>query len=145
MSNDFPCKGEFSFLLLTEIIIPQIIFLLSPSSTYVGQAFTISLIKQTNCKCICITLYNYTVHCTLSTTGQSVRRQHRKRNSEKSEMVTYKHVTEVVRNRCVNQQAKRMVSRAIVLLSATSVGALIIWIIKQTNINTANQTNKPNK
>ena len=60
-------------------------------------------------------------------------------------MVTYKHVTEVVRNRCVNQQAKRMVSRAIVLLSATSVGALLIWIIKQTNINTANQTNKPNK
>ena len=82
---------------------------------------------------------------TIRTRGQSVRRQHRKRNSEKSEMVTYKHVTEVVRNRCVNQQAKRMVSRAIVLLSATSVGALIIWIIKQTNINTANQTNKPNK
>ena len=60
-------------------------------------------------------------------------------------MVTYKHVTEVVRNRCVNHQAKRMVSRAIVLLSATSVGALIIWIIKQTNTNTANQTNKLNK
>ena len=60
-------------------------------------------------------------------------------------MVTYKHVTEVVRNRCVNQQAKRMVSRAIVLLSATSVGALIIWIIKQTNTNTANQTNKLKK
>ena len=100
--------------------------------------------KQT-LKCICITLYNYTVHCTLIIRGQSVRRQHRKRNSEKSEMVTYKHVTEVVRNRYVNHQANRLVSRAIVLLSATSVGALIIWIIKQTNINTVNQTNKPNK
>ena len=96
-------------------------------------------------KCTCITLYNYTVHCTIRTRAQSVRRQHRKRNSEKSEMVTYKHVTEVVRNRCVNHQAKRMVSRAIVLLNATSVGALIIWIIKQTNTNTANQTNKLNK
>ena len=67
------------------------------------------------------------------------------RNSEKSEMVTYKHVTEVVRNRCVNHQAKSMDSRAIVLLIATSVGALIIRIIKQTNTNTANQTNKLNK
>ena len=60
-------------------------------------------------------------------------------------MVTYKHVTEVVRNRCVNHQAKRVDSRAILLLIATSVGALIIWIIKQTNTNTANQTNKLNK
>ena len=60
-------------------------------------------------------------------------------------MVTYKHVTEVVRNRCVNQQAKRMVSRAIVLLIATFVQALIIWIIKQTDTNIANQTNKINK
>ena len=60
-------------------------------------------------------------------------------------MVTCEDNTEVVRNRCVNQQAKRMVSRAIVLLSATSVGVLIILIIKQSNINTANQTNKPNK
>ena len=59
-------------------------------------------------------------------------------------MVTYKHVTEVVRNRCVNHQSKRMDSRAIVLLIATSVGALIISIIKQTNTNTANQTNKLN-
>ena len=60
-------------------------------------------------------------------------------------MVTYKHVTEVVRNRCVNHQAKRVDSRAILLLIATSVGALIILIIKQTNINIANQTNKLNK
>ena len=55
-------------------------------------------------------------------------------------MVTYKHVTEVVRNRCVNHQAKRMVSRAIVLLNATSVRALMIPIIKQTNTNNK-QTN----
>ena len=67
------------------------------------------------------------------------------RNSEKSEMVTHKHVTEVVRNTCVNHQSKRMDSRAIALLIANSVGALIIWIIKQTNTNTANQTNKLNK
>ena len=60
-------------------------------------------------------------------------------------MVTYKHVTEVVRNRFVNHLAKRVDSRAILLLIATSVGALIIWIIKQTNTNIASQTNKPNK
>ena len=96
-------------------------------------------------KCTCITLYNYTVHCTIRTRAQSVRRQHRKRNSEKSEMVTYKYVTEVVRNRCDNHQAKRVDSRALVLLIAISVGALIIWIIKQTNTNIANQTNKLNK
>ena len=60
-------------------------------------------------------------------------------------MVTYKHVTEVVGNRSDNHQAKRVDSRAIVLLIATSVGALIIRIIKQTNTNTANQTNKLNK
>ena len=93
----------------------------------------------------CIILYTCTVSCNIRTRAQSVRRQHRKRNSEKRELVTYKHVTEVVRNRCVNHQVKRMVSRAIVLLNATSAGALIIWIIKQTNTNTANQTNKLNK
>ena len=53
-------------------------------------------------------------------------------------MVTYKHVTEVVRNRFVNHMAKRVDSRAKLLLIATSVGALIIWIIKQTNTNIAN-------
>ena len=68
-----------------------------------------------------------------------------KRNSQKSEMVTYNHVNEVVRNRCVKHQAKRMDSRAILLLIATFVGALIILIIKQTNTNVANQTNKLNK
>ena len=60
-------------------------------------------------------------------------------------MVTYKHVTEVVRNRFVNHLAKRVDSRAILLLIATSVGALMILIIKQTYTNIANQTNKLNK
>ena len=60
-------------------------------------------------------------------------------------MVTYKHFTEVVRNRCVNHQAKRMDSRAILLPIENAFRALIIRIIKQTNTNTANQTNKLNK
>ena len=47
-------------------------------------------------------------------------------------MVTYEHVNEVVRNRCVKHKAKRWDSRATLLLIATSVGALIILIIKQT-------------
>ena len=45
-------------------------------------------------------------------------------------MVIYKHVTEVVRIRCVKHQAKRMDSRAILLIITTFVGALIILIIK---------------
>ena len=49
-------------------------------------------------------------------------------------MMTYKHVTEVVRNICVIHQA-----------IATSVEALIIWIIKQTNANIASKKNKLNK
>ena len=60
-------------------------------------------------------------------------------------MVIYKHVNEVVSNRCVKHQAKRMDSRAILLIITTFVGALIILIIKQTNTNVANQTNKLNK
>merc|ERR1712081_63757 len=100
--------------------------------------------KQTE-KCTFITLYICTVHCIIRTRAQSVRRHQRKRTSQESEMVTYKHVTEVVRNRCLNHQAKRVDLRAILLLIATSVGALIIWIIKQTNTNIANQTNKLNK
>jgi len=60
-------------------------------------------------------------------------------------MVTYKHVNEVVRNRCVKHQAKRMDSRSILLVITTIVGALIILIIKQTNTNAANQTNILNK
>ena len=98
------------------------------------------IIKQT-----CITLYNCAVNCTIRTRPQSVRRQQRKRTSKESEMVTYKHVTEVVRNRFVNNMAKRVDSRAKLLLIATSVGALIMWIIKQTNTNISNQTNKLNK
>ena len=60
-------------------------------------------------------------------------------------MVTYKHVNEVVRNRCGKHQAKRMDSRAILPLITTFVGALIVLIIEQTNTNVANQTNKLNK
>ena len=48
----------FLVKLLTEIVRPQIIFLLSPSSTPFVTALTISLIKHTNCK-----MYmNYTVN-----------------------------------------------------------------------------------
>ena len=53
-------------------------------------------------------------------------------------MVTYKYVTEVVRNTCDNHQAKRVDSRDIALLIVTSVRALVIWIIEQTKTNTAN-------
>ena len=60
-------------------------------------------------------------------------------------MVTYKHVTQVVRNRCINHLAKRVDSRALLLQIATPIGALIIWITKQTNTNIANQTNKLKK
>ena len=60
-------------------------------------------------------------------------------------MVTYKHVNEVVRNRCVKHESKRVDSRAIIFLIATSAGALIIFIIKQTHTNVANHTNKQNK
>ena len=60
-------------------------------------------------------------------------------------MVTYKHVNEVVRNRCVKHQANSVDSRAVLLLIATSVGALMILIIKQTNTNIPNQTNKLKK
>ena len=60
-------------------------------------------------------------------------------------MVTYEHVTELVRNRYIDHQAKRVDSRAKLLSLATSVGASLIWIIKQTNTNITNQTNKQNK
>ena len=52
--------------------------------------------KQT-VKCTCITLYIYTVHCTIRTRAQSVRRQNEKRTSERYEMVTYKDNTKVAR------------------------------------------------
>ena len=90
-------------------------------------------------------MYNCSVQCTTRYRAQSVRRQQRRRTSQESEMVTYKHVNEVVRNRCVKHQANRVDSRAILLLIATSVGALMILIIKQTYTNIANQTNKLNK
>ena len=60
-------------------------------------------------------------------------------------MVTYNHVTEVVRSKCVNHQARRVDSRAILILIATSVGALKIPTIKQTATYIAHQTNKLNK
>ena len=60
-------------------------------------------------------------------------------------MVTYNHVTEVVRSKCVNHQARRVDSRAKLILIATSVRALIIPIIKQTATDIAHQTNKLNK
>ena len=60
-------------------------------------------------------------------------------------MVTYNHITEVVRSKCVNHQARRVDSRAILILIATSVGALIIPTIKQTATYIAHQTNKLNK
>ena len=60
-----------------------------------------------------------------------------KRSSEESEMVIYRQVNEVVRNRSVNHQTKGVDSRATLVLIETSVWALIIWIIKQTNTNIA--------
>ena len=100
--------------------------------------------KQT-VKCTCITLYNCTVYCTIRTRAQSDRRQQGKRTPEEIEMVTYKYATEVVRHTCFNHQAKMGDSRTILLLISNSVGALIIWNIKQTNTNITNQTNKLNK
>ena len=67
------------------------------------------------------------------------------RTSQKIKMVTNKHVTEVVRNRCVNHQAKILDSTTIFHLIETFVGALLIWINKQTKKNIVDQTNKLNK
>ena len=100
--------------------------------------------KQT-VKCTFITLYNRTVHSTNRYRAQLARIQQRERTSMEREMVTYEQVNEVVRNRCVRHKAKRRDSRATLLLIATSVGALIILIIKQTSTNIVNQTNKLNK
>ena len=77
--------------------------------------------------------------------AQSVRRQQRKKTSQESENVTDKHVTEIVRKKCVYHQGRRVDSRAIFLLIAISVETLIIWIIKQTNTNLVNKTNKLNQ
>ena len=46
-------------------------------------------------------------------------------------MVTYNHVTEVVRSKCVNHKARRVDSRAILIFIATSAGALIDPTIKK--------------
>ena len=59
-------------------------------------------------------------------------------------MVTYKHITEVVRNRCLNHEAKRVDSNVILLLSATYVGALISWNIKH-KISLSSSINKNNQ
>ena len=53
-------------------------------------------------KYTCITLYNHTVHCNIRNRAQSVRRQHRKRTSEESEIVTYKDTTQWLRNMWVS-------------------------------------------
>ena len=68
-------------------------------------------------------MYTCTEQCTINTRAQSVRIHQSKRTSQETEMVTFKFVSEMVRNRCVKHQAKRMDSRAIHLLIATSVGA----------------------
>ena len=60
-------------------------------------------------------------------------------------MMTYNHVTEVVRSKCINHQARRADSRVILNLIATFVGALMIPTIKQTATDIAHQTNKLNK
>ena len=60
-------------------------------------------------------------------------------------MVTYNHDTEVVRSKCVNHKARRVDSRAILILIANSVRTLIDPTIKQTATDIAHQTNKLNK
>ena len=60
-------------------------------------------------------------------------------------MVTFNHVTEVVRSKFVNHKARRVDSMAILILIASSVGDLIIPTIKQTVTDIAHQTNKLNK
>ena len=60
-------------------------------------------------------------------------------------MVTYNYVTEAVRSKFVNHKARRVDSRAILILIATSVGALIDPTIKQPATDIAHQTNKLDK
>ena len=59
--------------------------------------------------------------------------------------MTHKHATEDVRKICFNHLAKKVDSRAILLLISIYFWALTIWIIKQTNIDIVNKTNKLNK
>merc|ERR1712082_534786 len=103
-------------------------FSLYPSS--IGLVFD-NIINQTNkLNCAYITLYNCTVHSTTRYRAQLARRRQRERTLPESEVVTYEHVNEVVRKRCVKHKAKRWDSRATLLLIADSVGALIVLIIK---------------
>ena len=91
--------------------------------------------------------YTVQLYCTLYRKVESSvsRRQQRRRKSQESETMPYKHVNEVVKKRCVKHKSKRWDSRATLLLIATSVGALVIYlIIKQINTNIVNQTNKLN-
>ena len=76
--------------------------------------------KQT-IKCTCITLSNYTVHCTIRTKDQLIRRHHRKRTSKKSDMMTYKDSTHVVSKRWGNQHTKKVDSKPILKLIAVKV------------------------
>ena len=94
----------------------------------------ILLIKPTICQCI--TLQYYTVHCIIKTRAQIVRRYQGKKTSEKSEIVTYKDATPLFRYICVNQQAKKLDSRANILLHAVKTNLFL-------GINSLNyQTNK---
>ena len=89
--------------------------------------------KQTNWKIYMhYTVYLYYIFY-LRTRAQSVRRQHRKRTSEKSDIVTYKDSTQVVSIRQVIQHAKKGDWGAILILivvNVTLVGAFGICIIK---------------
>ena len=56
--------------------------------------------------------------------------------SQESEMVTYKHITEVVRNRCLNHEAKRVDSRVLLLIIEVKINFSLNFE------NTDYQTNK---
>ena len=82
-------------------------------------------------------MYNYTVHCTIRTRAQLVKRYQGKRTSEKSEILTYKDATQVVRYRCVNQKSKEVNSRAIFLLHAVKTN--LCWGINSFDYKTNKQ------
>ena len=93
------------------------------------------MIKQTNYK-----MYmHYTVqlHSAIKTKAQLFKRYQGKRTSEKSEILTYKDATQVVRYRCVNQQAKKVNSRAIFLLHAVKTN--LCWGINSLDYQTNKQ------
>ena len=64
---------------------------------------------------------HYTVQCTIRTKAQSIRRQHRKRTWEKSDMVTYEDSIQVVRKRLADQHANKMDARTILILISAKV------------------------